>query len=164
MVQIENSLQNNMWIVAHKRVFLGFQRFESLNPSAPLPGGWSLLDCAWYDNLLWNYIRSKLIKLQFQHHNKHAKKAWKWGHDQNWGQKDLEWSCEFYPPKQVFLVFQSAKTHELPGAPPPGPLPGALPLDPTRGPKAGPWTPPVRAGLHGKPLAVQAMPCTLFPI
>ena len=34
---------------------------------------------------------------------------------------------------------QMFKTSELPGAPPP---PGALPLDPTRGPTAGPWTPP----------------------
>ena len=33
------------------------------------------------------------------------------------------------------------KTSDLPGAPPPGPPPGALPLNPTRGPKAGPWTP-----------------------
>ena len=49
--------------------------------------------------------------------------------------KTWEWSCEFYPPKQVFLDFWSAKTNELPGAPPPGPQPGALPLDPTRGPK-----------------------------
>ena len=35
------------------------------------------------------------------------------------------------------------KTREFPGAPPPGPPAGALPLHPARGPKAGPWTPPV---------------------
>ena len=35
------------------------------------------------------------------------------------------------------------KTRELPGAPPPGPPAGAFPLHPARGPRAGPWTPPV---------------------
>ena len=40
---------------------------------------------------------------------------------------DLKNECQEGLPKE----FQSAITHELPGAPPPGPLPGALPLDPT---------------------------------
>ena len=39
-------------------------------------------------------------------------------------------------------TFKVLKTHELPGALPPGPLSGALPLDPPD-PKVGPWTPPV---------------------
>ena len=41
--------------------------------------------------------------------------------------KELEWSCEFYPPKQVFLDFKSAKTPQFPR--------GVLPLDPTWGTK-----------------------------
>ena len=59
-----------------------------------------------------------------------------------------------------FLDFYSAKTHELPGALPPGPPPGALPLDST--PKAGPGPHPcwaLRQAACGAGIAR-----TLFPI
>ena len=55
MVQIENSLQNNMWILANKRVFLGFWIAKPM--SSPARGMESPVDSAWYENLLWNYIR-----------------------------------------------------------------------------------------------------------
>ena len=70
-------------------------------------------------------------------------------------------SCEFYPPKQVFLDFQRLK---------PLSFQGLRPLDPCQG--RCPWTSPgalrraldpTRAGLHGKPLAAQAMPARYSP-
>ena len=64
---------------------------------------------------------------------------------------------QYYSSKIVYLLqdneiiesspkaLKDAETWELPGALSPRPLPGALPLDTIRGPKAGPWTPPVIA-------------------
>ena len=57
-------------IYPHKRVFLGFWIAKTHElPGAPLPGplpgGWSLRWTAWYENSLWNCIKSELIKLQF---------------------------------------------------------------------------------------------------
>ena len=53
--------------------------------------------------------------------NKQTTTTWKWGHDQNWGQKDFEWLYEFYPPKQVFLDFKVPKPMSFRGLRPSDP-------------------------------------------
>ena len=70
----------------------------------------------------------------------------------NWGQKDLEWSCEFYPPKQVFLDLKVLKPMSFWGPYPLDPCQGHCPWTP-QGPKSGPLDPTL-AGLHGKLLDV----------
>ena len=113
----------------------------------PLPGdgvsGGQCMD----ENLLWNYIKSKLIRLQFniitnmlRHIIKkkyeiedmiktEARKTW--SDHVNFALRNV---------KQVFLDFKSATTRELPG----------------RSPKADHWTSPV-LGFHGKPLVGRAI-------
>ena len=71
LVQIENSLQNDMWIYPHKQVFTGFESLKSMSFRGPpdprhLPGGWSFW---WTVHGMRIYceinIKLKLIKLQF---------------------------------------------------------------------------------------------------
>ena len=108
--------------------------FRGEEPPDPYQGdGVSGEQCMVWEFIERNYIKSKLIKFNIitdmlkMHESADMIKT-------EAMQKDLEWSWEFYPPKQVFLDFLlSAKTHELPGAPP---LP---PRDPRQG--RCPWTP-----------------------
>ena len=59
---------------------------------------------------------------------------------------DLKNECREGLPKG----FLCAKTHELPGAPPPGPPPGALPLDPTGALKRAPGPHAVRLARYAR--------------
>ena len=138
-------------VYPHKRVFLGFWIAKTHElPGAPLPGtrcpdpcqggGVSGGQCMVWE-LLWNCIKWKLIKLlQFDTITsmlRHIifKKAWKWGHDQNWGQNWLGsdrpnftlWNRFSW----TFKVLKPMSFREL------------RPLESIKGPKSGPWTPPV---------------------
>ena len=80
------------------------------SPRNPARGMESLVDSAWHENLLSNYIKSKLIILQFNIITNMLQDISLKKHEsedmiKTKARKTWEWSCEFYPAKQVFLDF-----------------------------------------------------------
>ena len=114
----------------HKRVFLGFWIAKPM--SSPARGMESPVVCVWYENLLWNYIRSKLIKLQFNIITNMLKK-----HDREDMIKTETWSdhVNFTLRNRFSWTFKVLK---------PMSFRGLGPLDPCQG--RCPWTPPGALG------------------